>query len=726
MAEYSVGIDVGGTFTDVTIVEMESGQAWLAKVESTPSDPSIGFLHGLRRAAALVDVTIDEVGRIIHGTTVATNAVLERRPTRLALLSTAGFESVLEIGRHDVPPGENYFGWVKPTRPVTPDLIFGVRERVDHEGNVLVPLDETQCRAVARQLRALDLESVAICFLYSFLHPEHERRAAEIVQDECPGIWVSTSSVVLPQFREFERSMATVLNAYVTPHVSRYLETVGRRLDDAQGPHPRPLSLARERGEDCGSSAVKRVEGEQPRSAAAGRLFIMKSNGGVIGAPDAARQAIHTALSGPAGGVAGAARIAGEAGVADIITIDVGGTSADVSLVRDGAPALTSEGKIGPFPLQLPIVDIHTIGAGGGSIAALTSTGRLTVGPQSAGAKPGPVCYGRGGTEPTVTDAHLVLGRIPPGLVGGEVSLDRGAAERAIREKIADPLGLTIEAAADGILAVVNASMVGAIRLVSIERGHDPRRFTLVPFGGAGPLHGVDLAVLLGIPRVLVPRNPGVLSTVGLLNADIRNDFVRTRVWDRPDLRVDEIRAAYDELIAEAQYSIERAPGRADAPLERSADLRYRGQGFELTVEVPESELDAAAMIALAERFHAAHERLYGYALRNAPIELVNLRVTATVPLPKARSASVAPHDGPVEVARIGDRLIYFGRATGGAHSEPALGWTTTPRFTRARLGAGAVIGGPAVLEQVDSTTVLGPGQRGTVDQFGNLIVTWA
>jgi N-methylhydantoinase A len=719
MSEYCVGIDVGGTFTDVTIVEMESGQAWLTKVESTPNDPSIGFLNGLRRAAALVGVTIDEVGRIIHGTTVATNAVLERRPTRLALLSTAGFESVLEIGRHDVPPGENYFGWVKPTRPVTPDLIFSIRERVDHEGNVLLRLDEAQCRAVARQLRALELESVAICFLYSFLYPEHERRAAEIVEEECPGIWVSTSSVVLPQFREFERSMATVLNAYVTPHVSRYLETVGRRLHDAADGRPHPGSLPNGTGALAPSPPGRGVGGE-------GRLYIMKSNGGVIGAPDAARQAIHTALSGPAGGVAGAARIAAEAGVADIITIDVGGTSADVSLIRDGEPAFTSEGMIGPFPLQLPIVDIHTIGAGGGSIAALTSAGRLTVGPQSAGAKPGPVCYGRGGTEPTVTDAHLVLGRIPPSLVGGDVSLDREAAERAIRKKIAEPLGLTIEAAADGILAVVNASMVGAIRLVSIERGHDPRRFTLVPFGGAGPLHGVDLAVLLGIPRVLVPRNPGVLSTVGLLNADIRNDFVRTRVWGGPDPPVDEIRAAYDELTVEAQHSMERASGQAAAPLGCSADLRYRGQGFELTVEVPESELDSAAMVALAERFHAAHERLYGYALRNAPIELVNLRVTATVPLPKARSANVAPHDGPIEIARIGTRPIYFGRASGTSRPEPVLGWTTTPRFDRSRLGAGAVIDGPAVLEQVDSTTVLGPGQRATVDQFGNLIVTWS
>jgi N-methylhydantoinase A len=417
----------------------------------------------------------------------------------------------------------------------------------------------------------------------------------------------------------------------------------------------------------------------------------------------------------------GAARIAGEAGFPDVITIDVGGTSADVSLIRGGTPAFTSEGKIGAFPLQLPIIDIHTIGAGGGSIATITTSGRLTVGPQSAGAVPGPVCYGKGGTEPTVTDAHLALGRIPDVLVGGAVALDREAAERAICEKIGGPLGLSLEEAADGILAVVNASMVGAIRLVSIERGHDPRLFALVPFGGAGPLHGLDLADLLGMPRILVPRSPGVLSTVGLLNADLRNDFVRTRVWEGPDFPVDEIQAGYRELGEVARATLGDEATRTAATLERSADLRYRGQGFELTVPVPDEALDAAALAALRERFHAAHEHLYGYALRSAPVELVNLRVTATVPLSKARTLEIAAHTGGIDAARVGERRVYFGRS-GGAAFGP--GWTVTPRYDRALLGAGATVSGPSVLEQIDSTTVLGPGQTATVDRFGNLIVT--
>jgi N-methylhydantoinase A len=692
MTEYSIGIDVGGTFTDVTVVEMESGRAWLTKVESTPADPSEGFMHGLARGAGRAGIEVDAVGRVIHGTTVATNAVLQRRPTTIAMITTAGFRSVLEIGRHDVPPGANYYGWVKPTRPVTPDLIFEVRERVDHEGNVLLALDEEHCREVARKIHALGVESAAICLLYAFLHPEHERRAAEIVREECPDVWVSISSVVLPQFREFERSMATVLNAYVTPHVSRYLQTVGDRLGGA--------------------------------GLTDSRLFIMKSNGGVISASEASQQAIHTALSGPAGGVMGAVRIASEAGFDDIISIDVGGTSADVSLVRGGEPSFSSEGKIGVFPLQLPIVDIHTIGAGGGSIATVTSTGRLVVGPQSAGAVPGPVCYRKGGTEPTVTDAHLVLGRIGSTLVGGDVTLDREAAERAIRDKIAGPLGLTLEQAADGILAVVNTSMVGAIRLVSIERGHDPRLFTLVPFGGAGPLHGLDLAGLLGIPRTLVPRNPGVLSTVGLLNADLRNDFVRTRVWEGPDLPVEPIRAAFDDLEAEARASLGEDAARTGVTLRRSADLRYRGQGSELQVDVPDRPIDAASLVALRGAFDAAHERLYTYALPRAPVDLVNLRVTATVPLQKARPMEIPSQEGAVDVALVGERRVYFGSAQGaGRQTSDAPGWTATPLYDRARLGAGAVVRGPAVLDQLDSTTVLGPGQQATVDRFGNLVV---
>ncbi|HEY1296165.1 MAG TPA: hydantoinase/oxoprolinase family protein [Chloroflexota bacterium] len=680
---YSVGVDIGGTFTDVTIVDEDSGVTWTAKTRSTPGDPSLGLVTGLRRAISDAGADLESVRRVVHGTTVATNAIVERKPTSLALVTTAGFRSVLEIGRHDVPPGESYYGWVKPVRPVTPERIFEVRERVGVDGDVLQPLDEACCRAVALEIAGLRVESVAVCFLYSFLHPAHERRAAEIIRSICPDVWVSLSSEVLPQFREYERSVATVLNAYVTPHVSRYLDALGARLTEA---------------------VTHDVS-----------LLIMKSSGGVIGAPTAARQAIHTALSGPAAGVIGAAQTAREAGLDDIITIDVGGTSADVSLVRGGQPMLTTSGTIGDFPLQLPIIDIHTIGAGGGSIAHVDSTGRLSVGPSSAGAEPGPVCYGRGALVPTVTDAHLVLGRIPASLLNGEIGLDRSAAERAIRACVAEPLGLGLEAAAEGILAIVNANMAGAIRLVSIERGHDPRRFTLVAFGGAGPLHALELARLLGIPRVLVPRTPGVLSTYGLLNADLRNDFVRTRVWTGPNYPIDRVQQVFSELESEAWRSLETEGVASTAEnLTRSADLRYRGQGFELRVEVPGGEIGTETLRKVEADFHAAHEALYSYALSSAPVELVNLRVTATAPLPHARVVEVVPQIGPVERAQVAIREVYFG----GRH-----GWLEAACFNRGELGAGAVVSGPAVLQQLDSTSVLAPTDTGRIDRFGNLIV---
>lgn len=678
-----MGVDIGGTFTDVTIVDADTGKTWTAKTPSTPGDPSRGFVTGVRKAINVAGADPASVDRVVHGTTVATNAIVEQKPTSLALVTTAGFRSVLEIGRHDVPPGENYYGWVKPPRPVTPNRIFEVPERVSVDGEVLQPFDDARCRDVALEIARLGIESVAVCFLYSFLHPAHERRAAEIIRSICPDVWVSLSSEVLPQFREYERAMATTLNAYVTPHVSRYLDALSARLAEAV------------------SHDVS--------------LLIMKSSGGVIGAPTAARQAIHTALSGPAAGVIGATQTAGEAGFEDIITIDVGGTSADVSLVRGGSPTLTTSGSIGEFPLQLPIVDIHTIGAGGGSIARVDASGRLSVGPTSAGADPGPVCYGRGAVEPTVTDAHLVLGRIPSQLLNGEVRLDRAAAERAIRARIAEPLGLSLEAAAEGMLAIVNATMAGAIRLVSIERGHDPRRFTLVAFGGAGPLHGLELARLLGIPRVLVPRTPGVLSTYGLLNADLRNDFVRTRVWTGPTYPVDQVQQVFAELESEARQSLEAEGVQATREnLTRSADLRYRGQNFELRVEVPAGEITPEVLCQVESEFHHAHEALYSYALASAPVELVNLRVTATAPLPHARPVEIEPQIGPVDRAQIGARELYFG---------PRLGWLQASCLDRGLLGGSAMIHGPAVLQQLDSTVALAPGDVGRIDGFGNLIV---
>lgn len=678
---YVAGVDVGGTFTDVTLVETASGQIWTAKTPSTPEDQSLGFVSALEKAARAAGVGLAAIERIFHGTTVATNTILQQLPTRLGLITTEGFAYVLEIGRHDIPRQENYYGWVKPRRPVTPDLIREVPERIDHRGAVLRPLDEDAARRAVRSLRDLGVESIAVSLLYSFLNPAHEQRLRQIIAEEHPGALVSLSCEVLPRFREYERTMTTVLNAYVAPHVARYLASLEERLK-ARG---------------CPAS-----------------LLIMKSNGGVASAATAARQAIHTAVSGPAAGVIGAVALARAAGFADIISIDVGGTSADVCLTRGGRPESTSEGKVGGLPMELPMLDIHTIGAGGGSIAWLTGAGGLAVGPRSAGAAPGPACYGRGGTEPTVTDANLLLGRLPEALLGGEILLDVKAARRSIAEHVAHPLGMEVTQAAEGIIAIVNNNMLGAIRAVSIARGLDPRDYTLVAFGGAGPLHALALAEALGIGTVLIPPRPGVLSTEGLLQTDLRNDYVQTLVIDEdgtpPLARLNTIferleRAAHDDLAREHVPPERRS-------LRRAADLRYQHQGYELTVPAPDGPLTAEALASLIESFHQEHRRLYTYDLHGQRVELVNLRVTATgnlahmqrPPLP-ATASTPAP---------VGARRIFFGAA---------YGWITVPVYQRETLGTGVSLTGPLAIDQSDSTTVLWPGQRARVDDHGNLVV---
>ncbi|MHB8575141.1 MAG: hydantoinase/oxoprolinase family protein [Dehalococcoidia bacterium] len=676
------GVDVGGTFTDVTLTDTTRGLSWSVKTPSTPGDQSIGFLNGLEKCAALAGLPLSAIERCFHGTTVATNAILQRSETRLGLITTAGFKYVLEIGRHDIPREANYFGWVKPLRPVSPDRTREVSERVNAAGQIVVALNEDGARQAIRGLRDLDVESIAVSLLYSFLNPAHERRLAELIAEEHPAAFVSLSSEVLPRFREFERTMTTALNAYVAPHVSRYLGALERRL--------------RERG--C--SAV---------------LLIMKSNGGVVSAETASRQAIHTAVSGPAAGVIGAAALAASAGFPDVISIDVGGTSADVCLVRGGSPEITSEGRIGGFPMEAPMLDIHTIGAGGGSIASLTSTGGIAVGPRSAGADPGPACYGTGGAEPTVTDANLVLGRLPPHLLGGELPLSIAAAREAIERAIAGPLGLTVEQAGQGILEIIDNRMVGAIRTVSVARGLDARAYALVAFGGAGPLHAAALAQQLGIETVIVPARPGVLSTEGLLLTDLRNDYVRTCPRSGTESDITALNEVLASLIDEAQAGLDRE----GIPLERrqlqaGADLRYQHQGYELTAPLDEQELTAALLLQIEEAFHEEHRRLYTYDLRSQRVELVNLRVTATGLLPHAEPNWDNLTTNAPPASATGSRRILF--------SEPA-GWLEAPVFDRRGLLPGQALTGPLAVDQDDSTTILFPGQSATVDRQRNLII---
>ena len=544
---YAVAIDTGGTFTDVTLFDRGSGRMWTAKTPSTPADPSIGFMNGIAAALENAELAADDLGQVFHGTTVATNLILEGKGAEVGLLTTAGFKHVLEIGRQDIPRRANLFSWIKPTRPVPPERIHEIPERVAIDGDILVPLDEDAVRIAARDFKARGVGAVAVCYLNSFVHPAHEERTADILREELPSALVSISADVLRVFREYERSIATVLNVYVMPAVSNYVAQLERRLVEAKVSAP---------------------------------LLIMKSNGGVVGAKEVERVPAHTALSGPAAGVVGARFVGEAAGYKDIIGVDIGGTSADICLIKDGGYSLTGKGRIGDWPLAFPMLDINTVGTGGGSIAEVSETGALTVGPHSAGANPGPACYGKGGEKPTVTDAHLVLGHLPPYLLAGGMQLDASAARTAIAEHVAGPLGLSVEAAAQGILEIADNDMIGAIRVISVERGHDPRDFALVPFGGAGPLHGGSLARLLGAKTVIVPPSPGVLSAMGLLVSQLRADYARTCYQAPPDFDQPLMNSAFAELEAEAAawFDREGVPRlRATSPARRASGTSIRG-----------------------------------------------------------------------------------------------------------------------------------------------------
>jgi N-methylhydantoinase A len=665
-ADLAVAVDIGGTFTDITLADRSTGQLWRAKTPSTPADPSEAFLAGVMLVLGQANAQPHQVTRVLHGTTVATNLILEGKTARTALVTTAGFRHVLEIGRQDIPRAANLFTWVKPRRPVPPAHVLEVVERIGPGGTVLTPLDEASVRDVATTLRQLDVQAVAICLLHSFAYPAHERRVADMLRAALPDVAVTASVDVLPVVREYERSLATIMNAGVMPAVATYVHRLQRRLTEADITAP---------------------------------LLLMQSNGGVAGAVTIGRAPALTVLSGPAAGVVGARDVAAGAGIGDVVTVDIGGTSADICLLRGGQIALTQRGRIGEWPLPLPMVDMVTIGAGGGSIARLSS-GALIVGPASAGAMPGPACYGTGGEEPTVTDAHLVLGHLPASLLDGRMALDPLLAEQAIRTRVAEPLGLSLHEAARGILAIADSNMVGAIRVVSVERGHDPRDFTLVAFGGAGPLHGCALAELLGITRVLVPLAPGVLCAEGLLAASLKAEFSRT--LPQPD-EWDAAEAVYASLEAEAMawLEAEQVPS-GDAKLTRVALLRYQGQGAEIAISWP-GDAEAARTA-----FAAAHRALNGFVLESK-VELVTLRVEAEANAPALARSSLPPGQG---AQPIGRQVVH-----------DAEGQVEARIFDRASLGAGDRIDGPAIVTQLDATTLVPLGWQAEVLPTGALML---
>jgi N-methylhydantoinase A len=678
-ANAAVAIDIGGTFTDVTLLDRATGTVWNAKTPSTPADPSLAFMAGIEQALGIGRLTPAALGHVFHGTTVATNLILESKGAKAALLTTEGFKHVLEIGRHDIPRKANMYSWVKPKRPVPPERIHEVRGRLDPDGSEVTPLDEEAVRRAAAAIKADGVDAVAICFLHAYANPAHERRARAILLEALPGALVSISSEVLPIFREYERSMATILNVYVMPAVSSYVARLEGRLKDAKVPGP---------------------------------LLLMKSSGGVTSAETVRREPVQTALSGPAAGVMGAVYIGEKAGFRNLITIDIGGTSADICLIKNGEPGITNEGRIGDWPLNVPMIDINTIGAGGGSIARVTESGALTVGPQSAGAVPGPVCYGRGGVEPTVTDANLVLGRLEPHILDGRLTLDVKAAADAIAAKVGTPLGLDRAAAARGILSIIDNNMVGAIRVVSVERGHDPRDFVLLPFGGAGPLHGASLARLLGIKTLLVPPAPGVLSALGLLVSSLKSEFARTALQRPPHYDLDAMTRVFAELnaAAEAWLAGEGIPP-AGRSIRWTASLRYVHQGFELTVPWDGTRVTADSVAATVRAFHRLHEQLYTFAQEDTPVEIVTLRVIATGELPQPALRELPPSRD------VAEAIVARQEIDVDEERRPC------PVYDRAKLGAGAVLRGPAIIRQLDSTTLLFPDQVAEVERYGSLIV---
>ncbi len=666
-----VGIDVGGTFTD--FVYLDDNRLRIYKLLSTRADPSRALLDGL----AALNVASDTV--IAHGTTVATNAVLEHTGARVGLITTLGFRDLLAIGRQTRP---SLYRLSFPPRwlPVPDELCHAVPERVAPDGRIITPLDETATETVLDQLIAGGAESLAVCLLFSFANPTHEQTIKRLAAAR--GLMVSLSSEILPEFREFERASTTVLNAYVSPLMARYLDAL--------------------------EGGIQRLDaGNWKPQAGRHRLWIMQSSGGILGAAAARREAVRTLLSGPAGGATGAFHVAALAGHERIITFDMGGTSTDVSLA-DGQIRRTTEGNIEGWPVRVPMIDIHTVGAGGGSIAWADAAGALRVGPQSAGSEPGPACYGRGGHHLTVTDANLLLGRLDAAhFLAGRMTLDIAAAEDAAAS-LAATLGLTPIALAEGVIRVANAHMEQAIRVISIERGFDPRQFTLVPFGGAGPMHALDLAEALHIGQVLIPRTPGVLSALGLALADFTVDRSRTLMWPLAETTPRALEQALLPLLADTRAAT-LAEGFAEGALQLTwaLDLRYRGQSFELTV--PMETCDPAAA---AQRFHQAHERRYGYARPDAPVELVTIRVTATGVRPKpafprpAPAASADPRPAQVGQTRL---------AAGGA-------WLAAPIYERSLLAPGHILHGPALIVQEDATTVLIPGWHAQVDPWLNLL----
>ena len=653
MSETRLGVDVGGTFTD--LVALSQGRLITAKVPSTPQDQSAGVMNSIETS----EIEPGAVDALAHGMTVATNALLERRGARTALVTTEGFRDVIEIARQNRPSLYD-LSQDRPPPLVPRGLRFTVKERMGPQGEISA-LDEESLEEVVSSIKEAEVEAAAVCLLFAFMHPDHERRIGEALREELPEVHVSLSSEVLPEFREYERFSTTTADAYLAPKLAAYLKNLAGKAEEAGVPSP----------------------------------LIMQSSGGVVGIDDAIADAAGCLLSGPAGGVVGAAYVGGLGEYRNLLTFDMGGTSTDVATIIDGEAQTTTETVVAGLPIKLPMVDIHTVSAGGGSIAWADAGGALRVGPHSAGAEPGPAAYGQGGEEPTVTDANLFLGYLADeATLGGEVVLQRELSKKAL-SSLGEKLGLDAQEAALGIVRVANAEMVRALRVISVERGLDPREFALLAFGGAGGMHACALAEELGMETVLVPRAGGVLSALGLAISDLRHDYVNPYLVGLENVEKGEFEKKFEKMEGSASEDLE------NPEYDRRADLRYRGQSFELTVE-------ADSLEKLEERFHAAHEQRYGYRMDDESVELVNLRLISTVPVEKPELDEPEPE----------------GEAESGTREANFDGeWQEVAVLDRERMGKGSEVSGPAIVEFKESTCVVRPGWRGAVDGVGTLVL---
>ena len=680
---FRVGIDVGGTFTDVVFQNEETGEIQFVKVDSTPHDQSVGILSGIESAIKKYQIEFKETSHLIHGTTVATNAVLEHTGGKTVLLTTKGFGDILEIARQVRP--KLYDSWARQPEPLVPrHLVFEIPERIAYDGQILRKLDVTAMNTIIDQIGERILpDAIAISLLHSYRNPVHEQQLKNLVLSKYPDIPVFTSHEVHPVIREYERTSTVVINAYITPKISRYLHQLVKRIGE--------LGFRKE-------------------------IYVMQANGGMISMDTAETKGMYTIFSGPAAGVLGGGRVGELAGNRNVITLDMGGTSADVALIKEGVRKVVSSTEIGGHPLSISTIDVKSVGAGGGSIAWIDAGGNLRVGPQSAGADPGPACYGKGGEEPTVTDANLVIGVInPENFLGGEKRLNRSKAHRIIEEKIARPLGMGMEEVASGIIQVANANMVRAIRVISVEEGHDPREFALVAFGGAGPMHAAAVAEELGMPKVIIPFAPGILSALGCLIADVRMDYAQTYVKSLKGLDHELLARMFDEMEKKGLDSKEKEKIKPDGvSFMRSIDMRYAGQAYELPVPIPQGKITEETVQILAREFHRIHEMVYGYAIENEPIDVINLRLTVAGKLSNKSiglSNDSRRRSEPLERLKKVRKVFFEGT------------WHDADVYQRGDLIPGDELRGPAIVEGTDSTVVVPPDKRAGVDDHANVVI---